>query len=305
VMISNFCEMPFVYSGMTASEGDNIDHQNHSMFKPSYPTAIYATQYHINNGSSLDMNGELAAGTTIVIYLSEVDGEGSFEITADGETLYSEDLSTESYNVGYPLSRYYPFAESDKLISVTLPSDVQDLQISYGGNWFEWSGINVTLPEQYAVERWWFTSAYDAAMAGVEKADPALKETSTIMLSPNSYGSGNTITINPDVTYTTASVFAEASEQTIDAWAATMSAYSPNLFVRFECAANDSGCIHDSALAYYDDMLSAFADYGFSWFSNDYFSMQHSDYFYGGVEPAEYKDFYLDVDMLKLLQKHQ
>lgn len=305
LMMVNFCENPFVYSGMTAVEGADIDNQNHSMFLTAYPTTIYATQYHIDKGSSLDMNGALVAGTKIDIYLSKVDGTGKFEITADGRTLHSESLSTANFNVKAPLSRYYPYAKSDKLVSVTLPSDVKNLQISYGGNWFEWSGIDVTLPAKYAVKRWWFTSGYDAMLNGIEKEGLTLKDTSTIMLSPNSDNVGRTITINPDVTYTTPEIFAQSNKKTIETWTKAMSKYSPNLIVRFEGAAFN-GCIHDSALKYYDDMLSTFADYNISWFSNDYWCMTHANYFYAGIKPVQYKEFtFFDAEMLKLLQKHQ
>jgi hypothetical protein len=306
LMMANFCDMPFVYAEMTAVEGKNIDSCNHSMFKPAYPTSIYATQYHIDKGSSLEMNGELVEGTKIDIYLAKVDGEGSFKITADGKTLYRESLTTGNFNVESPLSRYYPYAKSNKLVSVTLPLGVKNLQVSYSGNWFEWSGIDVTLPAKYTVKRWWFTSAYDAMLNGVERKGPELKDTSTIMISPYSYDSGRMITINPDVTYTTPEIFAQSNKQTIEDWVKAMSKYSPNLIVRFEHVGFDTGCIHDSALKYYDDLLSAYSKYGISWFSNDYMSMTHADYFYGGVELVQYKGFsFFDAEMLKLLQKYQ
>lgn len=305
LMMANFCEMPFVYAEMTAVAGDNIDNNNHSMFKPAYPTTIYAAQFHVDNGSTLDMNGKLVAGTKIDIYLSKVDGTGDFKIMADGKTLYSKSLSTRNFDVEAPLSGYYPYAKSDKRISITLPSDVEKLQIGYGGNWFEWSGIDVTLPKKYAVKRWWFMSGYDAILDGVEQTRPTLKDTSTIMISPNSYNSGRTITINADVTYASPEIIAQSNKQTIENWVKTMSEYSPNLIVRFESAGFNLGCIHDSALKYYDDLLSTFAKYDISWFSNDYSSIANANGHYAGVKPVQYKDFSLDVDMLKLLQKYQ
>lgn len=310
LMMANFCENPFVYAEMTAVQGENIDNNNHSMFKPAYPTTIYATQYHIDNGSSLDMNGALVAGTKLDIYLSKVDGTGNFGITADGKTLYSESLSTANYNVEAPLSRYYPYAKSDKLVSVTLNSDVKNLRISYSGNWFEWSGIDVTLPAEYKVKRWWFPSGFDAMLNGADgtrQLAPALKDTSTIMLSPNSYSGGRTITINPDVTYTTPEIFAQSNKQTIENWAKAMSGYSSNLIVRFENAGFDIGCTQDSVLKYYSDLLSTFDKYDFSWYSNDYWRITHAENnFYAGVKPVKYKDSsYFNADILKLLQKYQ
>lgn len=310
LMMANFCENPFVYAEMTAVQGENIDNNNHSMFKSDYPTTIYATQYHIDNGSSLDMNGGLVAGTKLDIYLSKVDGTGNFGITADGKTLCSESLSTTNYNVRAPLSRYYPYAKSDKLVSVILKSDIKNLRVSYSGNWFEWSGIDVTLPAKYKVKRWWFPSGYDAMMNGIGVTGPlipVLKDTSTIMLSPNSYDSGRTITINPDVTYTTPEIFVQSNKQTIENWAKTMSGYSPNLIVRFENAGFDIGCTQDSVLKYYSDLLSTFGKYDFSWYSNDYWRITHAENnFYAGVKTVKYKDSsYFNADMLKLLQKYQ
>jgi hypothetical protein len=156
LMMTNFCDGPFVYACMTAEEGEHIDNNNHSMFIPDYPVTIYAAQSHISRGKPLELTGELVAGTQLDIYLGEVKGKGTLEILADGEKLFSERLSSKKYDVGYPLSRYYPFAQSDKKISVVLASDADKVEIQYSGNWFDWCGINVTLPEAYTVERWWF-----------------------------------------------------------------------------------------------------------------------------------------------------
>ena len=305
LMMSNFCEMPFVYAEMTAVAGAHIDHDNHSMFKPAYPTTIYDAQYHIENGLPLELKGTLKAGTKIDIYLSQIDGSGLFEITADGKKLYSENLSTKVYHKEDPLSGYYPYAKSDKLVSVTLPSDIDKLQISYSGNFFEWSGIDVTLPAEYSVKRWWFMSGYDAMLNGTELSEPVLKSTSTVMISPNSYNNGRNITVNADVTYTTSEINAQSNKQTIESWAKAMSEYSPKLIVRFETAGFNLGCIHDSALEYYGDMLSTFDKYGFGWYSNDYQDIIRARVSYAGGKAVQYKQLSLDAEMLQLLQKYQ
>ena len=125
------------------------------------------------------------------------------------------------------------------------------------------------------------------------------------MLSPNSYNSGRIITINPDVTYSTHEIFEQSNKQTIENWAKAMSEFSPNLIVRFESAMFGIGCTHDSALKYYDDLLSTFDKYGFSWYSNDYNDILYANNAYAGIKPVEYKGFSIDVEMLKLLQKYQ
>ena len=305
LMMSNFCENPFVYAEMTSVPGAHIDHMNHSMFKPAYPTVIHAAQYHLDQGKTLDFDGELPAGTSLDLYLSKVDGSGDFTISADGKPLYTENLSTAAYTVESPLSGFYPYAKSDKHIRITLPESAKGLQIGYSGSWFEWSGIDVTLPASYAVKRWWFMSGYDAMLTGKEHTAPTLKDTSTIMISPNSYDIGRKLTIHPDVTYSSEAIAAQSTRETIGTWAKTLSTYSPELIVRFEAAAFNLGCISDSALKYYDDMLTAFDQYGFGWYSNDYQSLRNSEYLYAGSKPVPYKDSNLNVEMLKLLQKHQ
>lgn len=306
LMMSNFCECPFVYAEMTAVAGAHIDHENHSMFKPAYPTTIYAAQYHLDKDVPMELSGSLKAGTSIEVYLSKTDGDGQFEIIADGKVLYEENLSTMDYNAQSPLSGYYPFAKSDKLISVKLPDDASNVSISYNGNWFEWSGINVTLPKKYAVQRWWFTSGYDAMLSGTKDTDPKLLETATIMISPNSYDQGREITINQDITYQSAYISSQSNKQTINDWAKTMAAYSPQLIVRFETADFSVGCIHTSALAYYNDLLATLNQYGFGWFSNDYYSLMRANYSkYAGIKTVQYKNITLDAEMLKLLQKYQ
>jgi hypothetical protein len=306
LMQVNFCELPFVYYDMTNASGANIDIQNHSMFKAAYPVMIYAAQFHLDKDTPLELNGSLIAGTKIELYLSKVDGSGTFTIMADGNTLYSEDLSTKNYRTDVPLSYFFSYAKSDKLVSVTLASDVESLQVSYSGRWFEWSGIDVTLPDSYAVERWWFSSGYDALLTGTEKLPPTLLDTSTIMIAPNSYDTGSQITINEDITYTSEAIFAQANQQTIEEWAKAIHDFSPILLVRFENAAFGAGGIHDSALQYYVDMLSTFNEYGMSWYSNDYYSITHAHYgFYAGIEHVYYKGRYIDIEMIKLLQKFQ
>lgn len=58
----------------------------------------------------------------------------------------------------------------------------------------------------------------------------------------------NKITIKPDVTYSTSGIFALSNKLTIEKLAKTMSEYSPNLIIRFECVMFGIGCTHESAL---------------------------------------------------------
>ena len=307
VMMSNFCEAPFVYAEMTAVAGDNIDMQNHSMFKPEYPTTIYAAQHHLDHNNPLVMNGALKSGTKIDVYLSQTEGSGMFTISSDNLVLYSEELSSKNYKTDAPLSGYYPYAKSEKQISVVLPSDAKQLQIGYSGKSFDWSGIDVTLPAAYSVQRWWYMSGYDANLMGTQAQEPTLLSTSTIMISPNSYDSGNPITLNEDITYSSSEIVAQSNQQTIEDWAKTMSEFSPQLVVRFENAMCTIGCSHDSAIRYYNDLLAALDRYGMGWYCNNYNTIIHGNWTaFAGIKPVMYSNgMVIDVEMLKLLQSYQ
>ncbi len=304
MMMTNFCEGPFVYANMTVEAGEHIDNNNHSIFLQEYPTVIYAAQQQLSNGQALEMTGELVQGTKLDVYLSKIWGTGDFEILADGKSLYSEHLSNESYDVGYPLSGYYPYAKSAKLISVTLESDADKLEIRFSGDLFEWSGIDVTLPDTYAVERWWFQTSYDAKLEGVEESPPALKKTSVIMLAPNSWDTGRQIVINPDVTYTSESIWAQSTKQTIDAWAKAVSEFAPHSVVRIE-SANFNACPLSAALAYYNDVFSALDRYGLGWYSNDYINFSDGGRRYVGFTPVTYQGGAYCIELLQQLQQWQ
>lgn len=307
IMMSNFCEMPFVYAEMTAESDKNIDMQNHSMFKPDYPTTIYAAQYHLDKNTPFVLDGTLKGGTTIDIYLSRVSGNGTFTISADSNALYSEKLTSRTYKADSPLSRYYPYAKSEKLIHVTLPSDAEKVEINFDGQSFEWSGIDIILPEDYSVQRWWFMSSYDALLKGVEFTKPELRSTSTISLSPNSFDSGNPVTIHEDITYSSPDIVAQSNRKTIDDWVKSMSEYSPTLIVRFENAHFNIGCAHDSAMRYYSDLLAALDQYGMGWYFNDYDSILSADRtLFAGIKPVMYSNGrQIDAEMMKLLQSYQ
>lgn len=188
--------------------------------------------------------------------------------------------------MGYPVSGYYPYAKSDKLITVTLEEDVERLEISFSGDLVEWSGIDVTLPDSYAVERWWFQTEYDAAMEGVEAQPPYLTKTSRIMLCPNSYDTGRQIVIHPDVTYSSETVWEQANKETIEAWAKAISEFAPHSVVRIETA-NFNACSLDAALAYYNDLFEALDRYGLGWYSNDYINFSDGGRRYVGFTPVK------------------
>ncbi len=304
MMMTNFCEGPFVYANMTAQEGEHIDNNNHSMFLSDYPATIYAAQQEIRKDQPMEMTGELVTGTKLEIYLSKVWGTGTLEVLADGQTLYSEKLSQKTYDVGYPVSGYYPYAKSDKLIAVTLEADVKQLKIHYSGDSVEWSGIDVTLPASYAVERWWYQTEYDATLEGVEVKPPYLTKTSVVMLCPNSYDTGRQIVIHPDVTYSSETIWAQSNKETVEAWAKSISEFAPHSVVRIETA-NFNACSLDAAIAYYNDIFEALDRYGLGWYSNDYINFSDGGRRYVGFTPVNYLNGSYCIELLQQLQQWQ
>lgn len=312
-MISNFCEQSYVYAEMTAVAGEHIDNNNHSMFKPGYPTTIYAAKRSFRPKEAMEFNGDLVKGTTLKLYLSKVEGEGSFKITGDGKELYSEQLSSKSYKTDYPLSRFYSYAKSDKCISITLTENIDKLRLEYSGDYWEWSGIDVTLPKKYEVMRWWHTSSYDLFLEGKEDSlsaiTPKRKATSNIMISPNSDEAGDKITIRSDISFTSNAVAAQANQETISHWGDVIAEFAPSSLVRCEAAGFDTGTDLESALSYYEDFLKMCKQHDLGWLSNDYdaliaYGPEFTSFKFAGAKSVPYDNKYLLVEFLKLYQKY-
>ncbi|MHB8128457.1 MAG: glycoside hydrolase family 5 protein [Mobilitalea sp.] len=312
-MITNFCEGSYVYAEMTAVGGEHIDNNNHSMFKPGYPTTIHAAKYCFRQNEYMEFNGSLVKGTTLKLYLSKVEGNGRFRVTGDGKELYSEQLSTKNYKTGSPLSRNYPYAKSDKWISITLVEKVDNLRIEYSGDYWEWSGIEVTLPKEYEIKRWWNTSGYDLFLEGKKETlsaiSPKLKATSNIIISPNSSDSGEKITIHSDISFTSNAVIAQSNKGTINQWGDEIAKFASSSLVRCEAASFCIGTDLKSALSYYEDFLDMCKKNKLGWLSNDYDAIiangsEFARFKFGGAKSVPYDDRYLLVELLRLYQKH-
>lgn len=307
LMISyNFCEAAYVFAEMTGVEGEDIDMKNYSMFKPEYPVTVYGVSDTIPSGGGLTLDGFLPGGTVIDLYLAEAADSSILTITADGAELYRETLSSGTYNPGRPLSAFYPYATSDKKVTVTLADDTDTLIISAQGADIKWSGMDVILPEEYAVERWYMNGGFDNFFE--ENTEPLLLlATSTVMISPSEHSDAQQITIHDDVSFTTDSVVAQSNAETIDTWCTQISNFSPQCVVRFENACFTLGTTQASILRYYEDMLAAFERYGFSWLSNDYeIILEISPSRIADAEVVEYDGYAsVNLELLELLQKYQ
>lgn len=300
----NFCEMPYVYAGMPADDGADIDNEGHSMFLTDYPVTYYAAKNSFSDGEPLTLDGCLPKGTKIQLYLSESSADNEVSLDADGTVLYNEKLGEQQYQVGGKLSIYHTYAESNKKISVTLEKDTKKLTIASKNGWTGWSGLKVVLPKSYEVERWYLKSRYDAYLDGSNEDGVFLKKTSTLLIGPNS-DQGSHITIGKDVTWKSESVWLESSKKTIGAWGGAIHDFSGTAQVRFE-----NGCFSNttwkSLSAYYEDLLSMFDHYGYGWYSNDYDVMLfRTDLAMKGGKTQKYQHYdQFNMALLKLLQKH-
>ena len=306
LMISyNFCQNAYVFAEITDIVGEDVDLNNYSMFKPEYPVTNYGVNDTIPDGGELTIDGFLPAGTVIDLYLAYADGQSALTITGDGTELYHEELSSGDYRPGRPLSSFYPYATSDKKISVTLAETTDEVAISARGADIKWCGMDVILPEEYAVERWYMNSGRDNFFE--DEARFLWLATSTVMISPSERCETWHITIRDDVTFTTGEVFAEANAETIEHWCAEISDFSPQCIVRYEDACFSLGTTQGSILRYYEDVLSTFEKYGFSWLSNDYeLILQESTNRIADAEVVEYDGYdFVNLELLELLQKYQ
>lgn len=307
VVISyNFCQTAYVYACMTMGAGEHIDNMNNSMYLPAYPNYIYSVASSVWVGAPVILNGLLPAGTTIDLYLERSGGGCTLDISADGVNLYSEELSDSEYEIGERLSGYYPFATSDKQISITLMEDADEVVISClrdGG--FDLCGIKLTLPEEYAVERWYYVQPYDV-FTGTEEEDGVVRRSSSeVLLSPNDHDSGRHITIKEDLSYTSDRIYDEASAETIAAWSDAISGFDGNCVIRFE-RADFSGTTHSSMINYYEDLLKSFTEYGFSWWSNDWWLLTGDRDIIAECPYTEYAGYEsFNLELLQLLQQYQ
>lgn len=174
--------------------------------------------------------------------------------------------------------------------------------------------MDICLPESYAVERWWYPSAYDQFLEGGEgPLEVERRLTSNIQISPNSDQPGE-ITIHADtVSYTTEDITAQSNRNTINAWGQAISQFAPGSATRIERAAFSLGTGYASALDYYGDCLEMCNAYGLGWFTNDYcFYEMFQPYYkagssaksYAGSSYCQCADGMVLKEMLQMYQEH-
>jgi len=162
-----------------------------------------------------------------------------------------------------------------------------------------------TLPEEYAVERWYNVQAYDVFNGVEQEAGVVKRSSSVVLLSPKDPNCGRQITIHDDLSYSSEFLFDEASAETIAAWSETINAFDANCMIRFE-RADFSGTTQRSMLAYYEDLLKSFEEYGFSWWSNDWWLLTGDRNIIAEAPYTEYAGYEeFNLELLQLLQKYQ
>ena len=302
----NYCAEAYVYAEMTDAEGEDIDYNNHSMFKPEYPVTIYGVRKVIDKNNAIRIDGCLPAGTTVNLYLKEMKGSGSFTIKSKDKTYCTEKIEPAVYDTSYKLSHFYPYATSNKMISFMLDREEEYIDLACTGGQIEWSGMDVILPEEYAVERWYSKSQYDSFLEGGERRLTLEKrKTSTIVISPNMDDGGLHITIGGDVTYTTERIFNKADNETVDTFMCEQSKLNERTLLRFEDACFSLGTTQASMLRYYDDLLTTLDKYGMDWYSNDYDIVCGNDNRLAEADSRNYDGLpAVNLELLQLFQKY-
>ena len=313
VLSLNYASMPFVYANMTITEDEHIDNCNRSMFQSLYPFTYYDTQSEVSNEKPLILKGDLPAGTKLELYVEHTYDAGELTVYADDTIIYEEALpSHKEYTVTNRLSGYVYYAESDKCISITLTSDASEIRFE-NTSCFNWSGMSVTLPEQYAVKRWFTPSIYESFLEGGEKnydLVPYEKETSTILVCPT-IQDATEITIHSDISYSTERIAAQSNSETVDVWFKEAAAKYPGVLVRCESA--DFSGEYYSQVRYFDDVLASIQRYGLGFLTNDvnFNNLMFVDNEHGlklfmasSQKNVPYENGWLRMEMFEVYQKY-
>lgn len=318
------------------SDQDNFHHSS-PVFR--YPFCLYEAHDQVTREYPIKIGGFLPAGTEITLNIqrTEIDDylkslgieSGELRVVADGEVLYSEQVSDTVYNVGESISGFLTYAESEKQITVTLPKKTDAVVIDIGSDleytWpyggydngirFHWSGLKVHLPEEFATDKLWYATAYDIYLGLADVDEPGIyqKHTSDVLISPimgdhSTYNGTHDITIYDDVSYTTPYTTGETNpekiKELIDLTAEKCEGW-PGA-VRSEGVGE--GKYWEDAKAYISDTYAAITADGLGFWANDGFygvenSMAQIDY-YGIKYETNGRYKFFCSEWLSILQKY-
>ena len=298
------------------SDQDNFHHSS-PVFR--YPFYLYEAHDQVTREYPIKIGGFLPAGTEITLNIqrTEIDNylkslgieSGALRVIADGEVLYSEQISDAVYNVGESISGFLTYAESEKQIKVTLSKKTDAVVIDVGSDleytWpydnydngirFHWSGLKVHLPEEFATEKLWYATTYDIYLGIADVDEPGIywKHTSDVLISPivgeenNTFNGTHDITIYDDVSYTTPYTTGETNPENVKElidWTAEKCDGWPGA-VRSEGVGE--GKYWEDAKAYISDTYAAITANGLGIWANDGFY---------GIESANAKIDYYGIE---------
>ena len=116
------------------------------------------------------------------------------------------------------------------------------------------------------------------------------------------------MTIYEDLTYSTDYLLMESSEKTIQDWAEQISKFDGNCILRIE-RLDMGGVIMSELKEHYDDLLRSYEDYGYSWWSNDWWLMTDESaqtVKTAECESVEYAGYlHFNYDLLEALWKYR
>ena len=258
--------MDSAYMFYEYNTGDgNIDWAHHSVWVPTYPIKTYSGSCLLMEGDNeeLMIDGCLPKGTTINFYFSHFSNV-VMQIAADGKTLYEESTDDDqTFNVGVAMCAGEPFRSSDKKVSVSLTENTEKVILSVSRGLLSWCGIEVILPETYAVERWWKPSAWDVELGWITEEEASQgwikKKTSTAQIgsTDNPSVSSYHLTVGEDVTISS-DFFDQSNKEYTELLVKENCESAPNWSARFEdILVTDMA----GALTYWDETLEVFKKY--------------------------------------------
>jgi len=303
----NYAEFLYVYRRIPWDTALNSDDQRHSHVVNEYPVYIYGAADSISRDAPLTFLDFLPAGTRFDIFLRYSAGD-TLHVEVDGRPSADFFLEAGEFVSDMPRFAVDTFAEGERCVSYTLDREASEVTLRTDGDGLCWCGIRVTYPEEYAVEKWYHSSRYDAYLGKEEQWGYSLRPIHTVELSPYGNG-GRRVTLNRDMTFTN-EWFVEASDAGTVAMHCdqyvTYNGGSGNCVVRFEGVSITDWA---SMSAYYEDILSAFDQRGFSWWSNDFEWMTDAWGLSDKLADAPIVSFdgfdTINLELLRLLQKHQ
>lgn len=302
----NLMDMPFAFYSYNNGDG-NIDYARHSCWVPQYPVTLYDADKNIAKGEKLSFDGCLPKGTKFELFLTSAAGKVTASV--DGNTVYEEDFGDgQHFNVGYAASWGHPYAKSDKKIAFELTEDAKSVTIAAETGNYQWSGMAVTLPESYSVQKWRHDEKWDVEL-GILKPEEYreglyLQTTSTIEIPPTG-GAGRNITILDNVTYTTDQIWIASNADIYDHYCATLS----KIFGRWTHRVEDIPYSDlESNRRFFGDLAEKYQKYNadvwlpfYGYLFGEYAPYQVAGY--KGEEFEGYSNF--NLELLRILQKYQ